>query len=177
MCYWLDEASKSKGREPNEGFVPRIQEPYDDNYYQILQQGLGVKAGRERTLRIRAWWRHNDYFRHNLEVLSMPRLYSDEMKSLAQSSLDQWNAETAFSGQSRENLVALMGLLDETNDTDLLMKAEALRELGEFEQALQLLDRTISADYAEMTHLLRKLCEAKDWCVHSRRLMQRAEYE
>ena len=48
-----------------------------------------------------------------------------------------------FSEAERQNLESFAGMLDEAIDQDRLIKAEALRELGRFEDAVRLLARDI----------------------------------
>ncbi len=75
----------------------------------------GVEAGeKERYVRLRTWWTANDVRRNG-----------DHVKPIT-------DVETA-------NLRAFSTLLDENKDNDRLMKAEALRELGMFEDAEVLL--------------------------------------
>lgn len=42
---------------------------------------------------------------------------------------------------NHKNLIALIKILDEANDSDLLMKAEIFRQLGWFEESKQLIYR------------------------------------
>ena len=80
----------------------------------------------ERYIRIRIWWSYNDYFRMG------------KGKEVTQDMLDL----------NTKNLTALLKLLDESDQNDLLMKAEILRNLGWFEESKLLLDRISDGDLA-----------------------------
>jgi len=73
----------------------------------------------EKFIRIRIWQSFNDYFRKGKE------------KEITQDKQDL----------NAENLTALLKLLDESDQNDLLMKAEVLRNLGWFVESKQLLDK------------------------------------
>ena len=49
-----------------------------------------------------------------------------------------------------ENLILLLTLLNESDENDLLMKAEVLRNLGRFDESRQLLDKVKNADLIEV---------------------------
>lgn len=87
--------------------------PTLQEYAQLIEAGVSDK-NKERYLRLRAWWAGND-----------PR--RDTGRSAP---LDSFEAR---------NLRAFVTLLDEAEDNDRIMKAEALRELGEFAAAENLL--------------------------------------
>lgn len=107
------------------GLIARYAEPLADerpgpgttptllDYLGVLDEGIGDKD-KERYVRIRAWWAGNDRRRE----LSQP---------------------TPLDCMEAQNLRNFADLLDETEDNDRLIKAEALRELGEFGEAEHLL--------------------------------------
>ena len=49
-----------------------------------------------------------------------------------------------------ENLILLLTLLNESDENDLLMKAEVLRNLGRFDESRQLLDKVTNPDLIEV---------------------------
>ena len=55
--------------------------------------------------------------------------------------------------------------MDEADQNDLLMRAEVLRELGEFESAKEVLSRVTATEYTAVVHQLRSLCETRDTWV------------
>jgi HEAT repeat protein len=88
-----------------------------------------------------AWWRRND----GLRVRPV--------------------GSATVSGACRRNLEALARLLNEDDENDRLLKAEVLRELGEFELAKEVLGRDGSSTYRGAARQLRDLCDRGDRCV------------
>jgi hypothetical protein len=125
-----------------------VQEPTEDEYYEALRSGLATDRQQERNLRIWAWWRGNDAFR--------------DVPAAAPT--------TAPSSPKRENLEALLPLLHEEDVNDLLMRVEVSRELGNWAQALEILDRVKSPEYAPIIGQLRALCQSRDHCVREFKL-------
>lgn len=154
-CFWLADAKKvgtvqrwgGEDRQVDPAWTAAqvVQEPTEEEYYEAVRKGLAADLQQEWTLRILSWWRRNDTF---------PDAPQREADSIG-----------IGSGEWRKNLEALVGLLDEADENDRLMKAEVLRELGEFESAQQVLGRVTSAEYTSVVRQLRLLCEAGDACV------------
>jgi hypothetical protein len=154
-CYWLEDARQislehpgmERPEVPPEGSaVPEVREPTEEEYYRAIDEGLGGKAPRERLLRILCWWRSNDVFRDAPGV---------ETPSIA-----------TTPERRRANLEALAELLDEAHEDDRIMKAELLRELGEFESAIRLL-QAMSEPYVRAADRIRSLCETRDAVVRA----------
>lgn len=96
-----------------------------------------VKAEQKvRYVRIHAWWASNDKHRHLRKSIS-------------------------FSDDETDNLLALITLLDEDNENDRIMKAEALRELGGFSSAKKLLEKSFSDHLEQVSNFLLLLIEQK----------------
>jgi hypothetical protein len=93
-----------------------------EEFLQALAQGLGDTVERERYLRMRAWWAANAAFR-----------------KAALPPAAQGTSDFSPGSPARANLEALVRLLDEGQLNDRLTKAEALRELGRFDEARALL--------------------------------------
>ncbi len=154
-CYWLADAKEvgtverwgGKGQQVDPAWTAaqEVQEPFEDEYYQALEKGLGGDSQQERNLRVLAWWRRNDAFRDACQA--------------------QAGSIAATPAKCRKNLEALASLLDEADENDCLMRAEVLRELGEFESAKQVLSRVTSAEYTTVIRQLRSLCDTGDTCV------------
>ena len=109
--------------------------PTLEDYAEFLKAGIHDKR-KERYVRMRAWWTGNDPRRE--ESREMP--------------LDSFEVE---------NLRAFITLLDETDDGDRLMKAEALRELGEFAAAEKLLATKFAKEMTEAVSFIRNLNQKK----------------
>jgi hypothetical protein len=150
-CYWLAEArevgtvalwsGEDRQADPAWAAAQEVEEPTEEEYYQALQGSLAKGPRQERTLRMLAWWRRNDGLRSH-----------------------PVGGATA-SGACRRNLEALARLLDDGDESDRLLKAEVLRELGEFEAAKGLLGRAGSAPYCGAARQLRDLCDRGDRSV------------
>lgn len=132
-------------RDPTWSAFKQIQEPAEGDYYWALKEGLATTPEKERTLRILAWWQSNDAYRTDPE----PRVERD----------------VCADGEWRSNIQALVNLLGDTSVDDCLLKAEALRELGEFESARRVLDGHYFGEATEAVRYLRILCDRKDTYV------------
>ena len=153
--YWLSDAEKvgavdlwreeRRQGDPAWTAAPYVQEPVEEQYYEALESGLAVDLDQQRALRILAWWRRNDAYR------DLPRT--------------QPGGIATATAAGRKNLEELVSLLDADNESNAVMKAELLRELGEFESARHVLDSVASADYAAVVCQLRSLCDNGDTCV------------
>jgi len=158
-CFWLAEAEevgtvdrwRGEGQQVNPAWATaeEVQEPTEEEYYGALEKGLAATPEQERNLRVLAWWRRNDAFR---DALQPPA-----------------EGIPSAPGPWRKNLKALAHLLDEGDENDRLMKAEVLRELGDFESAKQVLSRIHSGDVAAVVLQLHSLCDSGDTCVRELR--------
>src|SRR5262245_36246690 len=117
-----------------------IGEPNEQTYSQALRSGLARDRSEERDARVLAWWQSNDPFREDSGGRATP----------------------GRSAEQEKNIRALLLLLDETKENELLMKAEVYRELGKGAQALKLLTRIESGAYQRFAVLMEALCHAKD---------------
>jgi hypothetical protein len=125
--YWASDAQEM-GTLDDEDFDTRVASrqsvehivmPTDEELYAAIDVGMATSAELEKELRILAWWTWNDRFRDD--------------DALAPNQPEQ------LSAGSRRNLEALTALLDEVEPGTALLKAEALRQLGEFGRAKELL--------------------------------------
>lgn len=154
-CYWLAEAEevgtvdrwRDEGQQVNPGWATaeEVEEPTEEEYYRALEAGLARNPEQERNLRVFAWWRRNDAFRDRAGANA--------------------GGITSTPAKWRQNLEALVGMLDEEDQTDGIMKAEALRELGDFESAKQILGRIESSGVAAVVRQIRSLCDSGDTSV------------
>lgn len=128
-----------------------VKEPTEEEYYLAIEKGLAENPKEEKRLRILAWQRRNDAFRYNLQV--------------------PIGGTPSAPGPWRNNLEVLVNLLQEDDENDRLLKAEALRELGEFESAKRLLDPLSlrSDNLGEVARRIHSLCESGDTYVRDLR--------
>lgn len=158
-CYWLADAEEvgtldpwgGEGQQvnPSWAIAEEVQEPTEEEYYRAMEKGLATDPEQERSLRVLAWWRSNDAFRDAPRVPAVDNPSGSEL----------W----------RKNLEALTNLLQEADESDRLMKAEVLRELGEFELAKQVLGRIDSSKVAAVVRQIRSLCDSGDTRVRKLR--------
>lgn len=119
--------------------LPELGELAEEELLAALAEGVARGREEERELRLRAWWAGNDPYR-NPETPWKPF------------------AERALA--ARENLRALQELLNPEEPLEGLLKAEALRELERFDEAMALLARVPSADeLRKVGEQLRRLAE------------------
>lgn len=88
--------------------------PTPQDYLALLQKGISDNQ-KERYIRLRVWWAGNDARRQG--------------------------EDTPLSDDEIANLRAFAAMLDESDENDLIMKAEAMRELGKYEDATVLLSK------------------------------------
>ncbi|MCL1824432.1 MAG: hypothetical protein FWG26_00550 [Betaproteobacteria bacterium] len=170
-CYWLDDAEEisETGERKDAQFAnrsltttPVVKEPGEMDYYKALANGLATTPEEGRHLRILARWRRNDPLRDGTQV----------------------GGGLDLSEEGLKNLETLVRLLDEANEDETekhywtqWMKADVLRELGEFELASEVLNQITTARredtgndeilrwYAQIVRQLRSFCDARDACV------------
>lgn len=151
QCYWIEDAEKvgtvdseywKSGRPDNPAWAeaPEVKGPNELEYYKAVRKGLAAGRQQERDLRVLAWWRSNDTHR------------ASRRTSGAVTRSPAWE----------KNLHALRGLLDENNESERLMKAEVLRELGEFTPAQQLLKGVTSEHLIGVARQIGALCKARE---------------
>jgi hypothetical protein len=105
--------------------------PSTQDYLGNLAEGVADRQ-KERYLRLRVWWAGNDARRQEPDAAPM----SDE--------------EIA-------NLRAFAPLLDETDESDRLLKAEVMRELGAFGEAKALLSKPFPEEWSQAVTTIRDL--------------------
>lgn len=100
--------------------APEIRELTELQYYKALDLGFTRNNEQEITLRIAAWWRSNDRFRKPPERHKPLSPRRSELRN--------------------RNIQRLFEILDPTSSEELVLKAEAARQLGLFQQTLELLE-------------------------------------
>ncbi|MDR7332247.1 hypothetical protein [Roseateles asaccharophilus] len=120
LAPWRDGAASAP---PSWRRAATVRELTGDEFLQAIDQGLGDTPDKLSHLRHRAWWAAN--------LTHRPR--SEGAAPVAASDFAPGSA-------ARANLEALAAAQDESNPEQRLTKAEALRELGRFDEAGQLLD-------------------------------------
>lgn len=143
---WLDEIEEIETLEIFELWSESLESRYPNisiykspsvhDYFAILARHV-ASPKKTRYLRLRAWRAGNDARRNNKN-------------------------EVKISVYEKSNLIALAGILDETNDNDLLMKAEVMRELSRFADAKALLAKVSESGHSQAFKIIKGLTEKHD---------------
>ena len=113
--------------------------PTMKDFFDVLGSGL-TDPKKIRYARNRAWWAANDQRRRQTKSAPM-------------------------SLQEIENLEGLAAILDDTESSEKIMKAEIMRELGRFDEALELLAGNTDPESAQAVAAIGRLAEAGDRMV------------
>lgn len=138
---WLDEQPEARNlkwlkKKVRAGYIKPYLKLGIADYFKALEH-RGLEANKERYLRMRAWWAGNDK-RRDTEIMS------------------------TLSSREKANLKALEGFMDLSDLSDRLMAAEIKRELGQFDQALDLLMDVLGEDLAHVVIRIAELAREKD---------------
>ena len=154
-CYWLrdeigDEDDLIADEVTDVERLPYLEEATEADMYEALR--IGEVTGRElqRQLRILAWWKSNDSLRRQHQL---PQAQP-----------------AALTDVRRGNLQALLPLLNESDDNDMIMRAEIHRQLGDFDAAQRQLVELSDTRFAAVIGQLRELCEAGDTQIRQLRI-------
>lgn len=100
--------------------APHVVELDEADYWLALAYGVTTTPKQEKRLRILVWWKSNDPYRHEPPP-----------------------TDAAISEEAMLNIQKLVDLFDEDEPEEKLMKAEALRQLGKFDESITIL-RSVS---------------------------------
>lgn len=130
--------------------APEVEEPTPAGYLEAIETGA-IDPEPELDMRVRAMWRGNAPFREHAP--------SDAAHARA--------VDAPVDAEARRlNLEAIVDLLADADGDRLLMRAEALRELGRFDEAVAALDRVEGEGFQKVVSALRRYCEAGDPAPH-----------
>lgn len=96
--------------------APHVKELEEADYWFALASGVASSRNQERRLRILAWWKTNDPYRHEPQP-----------------------TDALISEEARLNIQKLVELFDDDEPREMLMKGEALRQLGIFDESITVL--------------------------------------
>jgi hypothetical protein len=119
-----------------------LDEPDEAEYLAALDRLISSTPSEERNIRLFAWWRSNDRHRG-----PPPAPATD-------------NPEVV--NRRHDNMRALLPLLATAESADLIMRAEVLRQLGEFELATKALTQHFPAAFDTAISRLLYLCARRD---------------
>lgn len=112
------------------------EEPSEADYLTALSSGIADTDEKKRYLRMRLWWTGND------------RIRRGESQQLSASHV--------------HNLEAFSSLLSDSDADQRLMKAEVMRELSRYDEALSLLAFAYPDNYSRAVTRIRELATSKD---------------
>jgi hypothetical protein len=145
MSVWGDDS-----KVPNEWKqAKRIRFLTEAEYLEAIDMGMGRTLAQELHLRLLAWWAANEPLRQNQE----------------QSGNTGQKIPFLPGSKARKNLEQLVKLLSITNPNQRLMRAEALRQLGRFEDALTILHMPFPENLTKVADWMRSLVIERDYMV------------
>jgi hypothetical protein len=148
VLFWTDQCEEigridffHGGEEKNAEWkdLEYAEEPSEADYLAALSSGIADTDERKRYLRMRLWWTGNDCIRRG------------ESQQLSASHV--------------HNLEAFSSLLSDSDPDQRLMKAEVMRELSRYDEALSLLDFAYPDDYSHAVTRIRELATSGDAMV------------
>ena len=123
-------------RDPAKRSLPNAKRVYARNYENTLRQALWKNKAQEKYIRIRAWWSFNSSYRsHPTKDFTLPF-------------------------EQEANLRSLLQLLDTNDPYTSIIKAEILRELGEFNESLAVIDQTFDDRYLQVVDVIKRLAKS-----------------
>lgn len=167
--YWIDDAQEigqqdhstfDKSPDPRWRHALMAADPSPSWCHKLLRQGFASTPARERTLRLMAWRRGNDLVCGRWPVWTIPGYERAMRHPFPLLRPEPPPSET----ETNRNLRRLLQLLTDS-DEDRWLAAECHRELGEFEVALQILERTEWDEVVWVVPQLQALCAASDRLV------------
>lgn len=117
-------------------------------YEQEVDKERWETKEQEKYIRIRAWWAENGKHR-NL----CPGLWDRSSRV---------DKRFRVSQKQEDNLLHLMDLLDVSDPSDVIMKAEIHRELGQFDECLKLLNFPFEDQYLQVIDTIKTQAQRKD---------------
>jgi hypothetical protein len=131
--FWMNDAQLVGTRDNGQ---KRVLGPSENELFAFLS-GKPLDKERELCVRRQAWWTANDAWRHQV-------------------------GKTNFSEAQVKNLKALSDMLDESQEIELIFKAEIARELGEFDKCIQLLTHPFEKKLQYLAGFIRRRAQEGD---------------
>ena len=138
--FWVEDAELIDKVEFDSGKYPDaelLKELTLEQYIEALEK-LEVKDDEDTLYLLRQiWWNYNDYYRND-DQEEISKDIEEHMPALLEKLLDA---------------------LNDNNDENLILKGELFRELGEFEKALEQLNKITDPEYDEVKKYIIDLAE------------------
>jgi hypothetical protein len=141
-----------------------VVEPSEADYYAALASGLGRTPEEERSARALGWWKSNEPLRGDIltQVYEYWNIFRQDEVHRIRHEIGAWNPDPPA---RQANMELLLALLDMSDAGDRLMRAELLRQLGRFDQALAALRNVGVEEASWIVDQIRPLCEEEDQLV------------
>lgn len=155
LVFWIEDAQrlgeKPRGKSKEWSSVLEPGLPSEDDILRLLSK-KSFERNKELYARRTAWWLVNDMFRENEST------------------------QINFSTEQIKNLRALADILDERVPEQRIMKSEIYRELGQFQDAIKMLQYEFKEnDYSESARFIRKRALLQDSRVCEIKIHGKAE--
>lgn len=142
---WSEDLPEDRGEIQKASFLTILE------YFEALKKKVYQSDAEERYIRINIWWTFNDRIRHKdkmhkHKIQHIPVLFlSDDEKKL-------WE----------ENTYCLMGMLNMEDTNDRIRMAELNRNMGKFDQCIEIINGIENEDLLWIREKLDKKCRNKD---------------
>lgn len=140
--FWVDEANIIDEVEPSEEKYSELEYLKDltlERYIDALDE-IEIRNEEDTFyLMLHIWWKYNDYFREDNQ-----KELSENIKKEVHSLLNK-----------------LLDIFDESNDNQLMMKGELLRELGQFAEAKKTLNKITTPEYSKAKKYIKDLVQKR----------------
>lgn len=162
---------------PDWEMAERGEYPEVGDYFRLLRRNP-LLITNKKDFRLEAWRRGNDERRYGPRLPPLSEELFTELEKLARKFLEagarDWNREAAqelglkyldpppLSPDEAVNLCQLLVLFDESDGFELMCKAEALRELSRFDEAIELVSRPVPKEFRRWAAFIRELAERRD---------------
>lgn len=125
--------------------------------YMNIINSTSLTPEEEKNNRMHAWWAGNDKRRltHNAE---WKKWIFDKDDFFGKDCLMQYEIPE----QEKDNLGKLFDLLDSDNEKELLAKAEIKRQLGDFSESKNILEKVNDSSLIKYVETIKTLCDAND---------------
>ena len=184
--FWVDEAKEvgkidfgdDNSNVPDEWKqAKRIRFLTVEEYLEAIEKGMGRTQEEKLHLRHLAWWAANDPLRKESDNTAQKSPFlpgTKARKNLEQLVTESWLNQIPIQSSFFKNLYFYLSKLFSrsslkrltvTDPNKRLMKAEALRQLGRFEEALTTLQAPFPEDLTKVADWMRRLVKERDSLV------------
>jgi hypothetical protein len=124
-------------------------------FISLLDKEFWETSAQEKYIRTKAWWAYNDIYRGKAynEFFLVP----EKDYKTGKLRKDKTEEDFKLSFEGKANLLKLLPLLDMSNIDDIIRKSEVFRELGQFDDCINLLNQPFSDSDLVIVNAIRDL--------------------